>query len=75
MAWFRGLRVIVYLKRISQALERIATFTDAQMPSVPKRSRRSLFPDAEVMKPTTKDWNQRWREEHPDEYERLREDM
>lgn len=67
MAWFNGLRAIVYLKRISESLDRIATFTDANMPQVPKRSKRGWTPSAEVFKPQVKEWNERYWEEHPDE--------
>lgn len=66
MAWFSGLRAIVYLKRISESLARIAEFTDAQMPNAPKRSRRSNFPSAEVIKPTVSEWNEGYRERNAD---------
>jgi hypothetical protein len=75
MAWFAGLRVVVYLKRIAQALERIADFTDAQMPMVPKRSRRGAIPEAEVLRPTVKEWNEDWRKNNPDDYERIRDEV
>ena len=66
MAWFgTGLRALVYLKRISDSLERIAAFTDAQMPQVPKLSRRTATPAGEIYKPSVKDWNARYREENP----------
>lgn len=70
-----ALRSLVYLKRISDALERIAAFTDAQMPTAPKRSKRTLLPEAEVLKPTVKDWNEGWRERNPEDYERVRDEI
>lgn len=70
-----GLRAVVYLKRMSDALERIAAFTDAQMPTAPKRSRRNNSPEAEVLKPTVKEWNEGWRERYPDDYERVRDEI
>lgn len=74
MGWFSGMRVVVYLKRISEALERIAAFTDAQMPAVPKRSKRVASPVGEIYKPTISDFNERWREENPDEFEKVRDE-
>jgi hypothetical protein len=75
MAWFQGLRAIVYLRRIAEALERVAAYTDSQMPAVPKRSKRGAVPETEVMRPSVKEWNQRWREDNPDDYERMRDDV
>lgn len=74
MGLFSGLRAVVYLKRISESLARIADFTDAQMVNAPKRSKRGRNPEAEVYKPTIKDWNDRWREDNPDGYERVRDE-
>jgi hypothetical protein len=75
MAWFTGLRAIVYLKRMAQALERIAEFTDAQMPTAPKRSKRGRTPEAEVYRPTVKEWNEAWRQENPDDYDRIKDEI
>jgi hypothetical protein len=45
------------------------------MPAVPKRSKRGAVPETEVMRPSVKEWNQRWREDNPDDYERMRDDV
>ena len=66
MAWFQSLRALVYLKRISNSLERIALFTDSQLPNMPKRSRRVENPAGEIFRPTVKEWNADWRERNAD---------
>lgn len=75
MGIFSGLRAVVYLKRISESLERIAAFADAQMPSAPKRSKRNSNPETEVLRPGVKEWNQSWRERNPEDYERMRDEL
>lgn len=75
MAWFAGLRAVVYLKRMAVALERIADFTDAQMVMAPKRSRRGTVPEAEVLRPTVKEWNEDWRKNNPEDYERIKDEV
>lgn len=69
-----GLRAVVYLKRMSDSLERIAAFTDAQMPTAPKRSKRTMLPEAEVLRPSVKDWNDGWRDRNPQDYDRVRDE-
>lgn len=66
------LRSLAYLKRIANALERIADGVDAKTGYRPRQKRRS-DPKGEVLKPTVSEWNTRYREEHP-ELEHLPED-
>lgn len=69
MAWFGSMRAVVYLKRIAIALERIAAFAEYQAPQKPRMSRRgelSSEDKMDLLKPTVKDWNERYREENPD---------
>lgn len=65
-SWFTAFRAIVYLKRIAEALERIAAYTDTQMPTLPKRSKKVFDPTGEVFKPSVSDFNAGYRERHPE---------
>lgn len=66
MAWWNGLRALVYLRSISRSLDRIADVAEVQSRNAPKRSRRGREPNAEVIRPTVKDWNEGWRERNVD---------
>lgn len=63
--WIPGLRAVVYLKRISESLERIADCAEIMAPPRPKLSRRVSDPVGEIFKPTVSDMNKRYREENP----------
>lgn len=65
MSWFPQLRAVAYLKRMAMALERIADMADAQRDHLPRKSRRGE-PKTDIYKPTLGEWNERYREDHPE---------
>jgi len=66
MSWFTGLRSLVYLKRMSDSLERIAHVAEVQSGMKQKYRRPRGGPRTEVYKPTITEWNERHREDHPE---------
>ncbi len=60
-----GMRALVYLKRISESLERIASSTEAITPVRPKLSKKTIEPHGEFYRPTVKEFNERFREQNP----------
>lgn len=65
MKFFAQMRGLVYLKRIAEALGRIADAAEYQSGMKPKRRTRGE-PRTEVFTPSIADWNARHREEHPE---------
>lgn len=64
---FSSLRVLVYLKRISIALERLATLEEARLeleyPGWRRKQSKERPRMSYVDRPSVKDWNERYRKE------------